>query len=132
MPPLPEKVAQINQLSKDIIGAAIEVHRHLGPGLLESTYEACLVFELRQAGIPVEPQKPLPIVYKGLELPEAYRLDLLVADTIVVELKAVDKLEKIHEAQLLTYLRLTGRWLGLLINFNTVLLKDGVKRLVQG
>jgi GxxExxY protein len=132
MPPTPERISQINELSRRVVGAAIEVHRHLGPGLLESTYEACLVYELRQAGIAVEPQKPLPIVYKGIELPEAYRLDILVEESIVVELKAVDKLEKIHEAQLLTYLRLTGLWLGLLINFNTVLLKDGLKRLVQG
>lgn len=132
MPPSLEKVTALNQLSQRIIGAAIEVHRHLGPGLLESTYERCLVFELRQAGIAVEPQLPLPIIYKGIQLEEAYRLDLLVEKTIIVELKAVDRLERIHEAQLLTYLRLTDLWLGLLINFHTVVLKDGLKRLVQG
>jgi GxxExxY protein len=121
-----------NRLSKQIIGAAPEVHRHLGPGLLESAYQVCLCRELSLPGIPFEPQLPLPITYKGMTIDAAYRLDLKVDRLVIVELKAVDKLEPIHEAQLLTYLRLTHVWLGLLINFNVALLKDGIKRLVNG
>ncbi len=119
-----------NQLSKQLIGAAIEVHRHLGPGLLESAYEACLCHELTLQGIGFERQVPLPVVYKGLQLDAAYRLDVQVPGLVVMELKAVDKLESIHEAQLLTYLRLSKTWLGLLINFNVPVLRDGIKRLV--
>jgi GxxExxY protein len=123
---------ETNTITEAIIGAAIEVHRNLGPGLFESTYEACTAFELTQANWEVERQKVLPIVYKGLQLDEGYRLDLLVAKTVIVEIKAVSALAPIHEAQLLTYLKLTGLRVGLLINFNVPLLKDGIKRLVNG
>jgi GxxExxY protein len=121
---------QSNALSKQIIGAAIEVHRLLGPGLLESTYEECLCREFDLRGIPFHRQVPVPVKYKGLSLECGYRLDLLVGDLVIVELKAVDKLQPIFDAQLLTYLRLTNLWLGLLINFNEVMLKDGLRRLV--
>jgi GxxExxY protein len=128
----PLMMERANQLSSQVIGAAIEVHRCLGPGLLESAYEACLCRELTVRGISFEKQVPLPIVCKGLEIDAAYRLDVRVEGLVVLELKAVDKLEPIHEAQLLTYLRLTDLWLGLLINFNVVVLKNGIKRLVNG
>src|SRR6201987_5482167 len=105
-----------SDLSERVIGLAIEVHRHLGPGLLESAYEACLCHELMLQGIAFERQVPLPIAYKGLHVDAAYRLDVTVPGLVVLELKAVDKLESIHEAQLLTYLRLSKSWLGLLIN----------------
>jgi GxxExxY protein len=115
--------------TKDIIAAAIEVHRLLGPGLLESAYEECLCLEMKLRGIDHERQKPLPVQYKGNDLDCAYRLDLVVRDQIILELKCVECLLPIHEAQLLTYLRLSGKKTGLLINFNTPLLKDGIKRL---
>jgi GxxExxY protein len=121
-----------NALSRRIIGAAIEVHRELGPGLLESAYEACLCRELTLQGIEFERQVPLPVVYKGLELDCAYKLDIVVEELVVLELKAVEKLEAIHEAQLLTYLRLAHHWLGLLVNFNTAVLVNGIKRMVHG
>lgn len=127
-----EEKAIANELSSKIVGAAIEVHRHLGPGLLESAYEICLRRELSLRNIEVAYQVELPISYKGMELDCAYRMDLVVGGLVVVELKAVAKLEPIHDAQLLTYLRLSGKWLGLLINFNVVVLKDGIKRLVLG
>jgi GxxExxY protein len=120
---------ETDKLTSDIIGAAIEVHRFLGPGLLESTYEACLSYELRLRNLKVEQQKPLPIVYKNVMLECGYRLDLLVEDQVVVELKSVHELAPVHEAQLLSYLRLRGGGRGLLINFNVKLLKDGVRRL---
>jgi GxxExxY protein len=123
-------VDRANQLSKRLIGAAIEVHRHLGPGLLESAYEACLCHELTLQGIEFERQAPLPITDKGLQIDAAYRLDVKAEGLVVLELKAVDKLDSIHEAQLLTYLRLSKIWLGLLINFNVPVLRDGIKRLV--
>jgi GxxExxY protein len=126
----PREVA--DHLSNKIIGAAIEVHRCLGPGLLESAYEECLCRELTLQGIPFERQVELPVEYKGEKLDCGYRLDLVVGDLVIVELKAVDEIEPIHEAQLLTYLRLTGFWLGLLINFNVRTLKSGIKRLVHG
>src|SRR5437763_9973443 len=107
------------ELSRRVIGAAIEVHKHLGPGLLESAYEACLCHELGLKGLSFGRQIPVPVQYKGLELDCAYRIDVLVEGLVVVELKAVDKLEPIHDAQLITYLKLTDRWLGLLLNFNT-------------
>jgi GxxExxY protein len=115
-----------------VIGAAIAVHRELGPGLLESAYEACLVYELRQRGVRVEQQIPRPVFYKGLQLECGYRLDLLVEDQVIVELKAVEALLPIHEAQLLTYLKLRKLRLGLLINFNVPILKNGIKRLLNG
>ncbi|HRQ66592.1 MAG TPA: GxxExxY protein [Xanthomonadaceae bacterium] len=114
-----------------VIGAAIEVHRELGPGLLESTYEACLGVELAARGLAFERQKTLPLVYKGHPVDCGYRLDLLVEDCVAVELKAVEALLPIHEAQLLTYLRLARLNVGLLINFNVKLLKNGVRRLVH-
>jgi GxxExxY protein len=120
----------MNDLTEKIIGAAIEVHRSIGPGLLESAYEECLAREMCLQGLHFERQSPLPISYKGITLPCAYRLDFLVENVIVVELKAVDLLHPIHEAQLLTYLKL-GRWpIGLLINFNVPILKNGIKRIV--
>lgn len=122
----------INQLSYNIIGAAIEVHRVLGPGLLESAYEECLCHELDLRGLPYERQRPLPVVYKDVHLDAGYRLDVLVENRIVLELKAVEALLPIHEAQLLTYLKLGGWQLGLLINFNVEVLKDGIRRRVLG
>jgi len=121
-----------NQLSQQIIGAAIEVHKQLGPGLLESAYEECLAYEFLQREIPFERQKPLPVVYKEIKLEAGFRADFLVGGLVIVELKATDALAKVHEAQVLTYLRLSGCKLGLLINFNVPLLKDGIKRLVLG
>ena len=119
-----------DEWSGKLIGAAIEVHRHLGPGLLEGAYEECLCRELELRGIPYLRQHPIDIQYKGITVKDAYRLDLFVADLVVIELKSASKIEPIHEAQLLTYLRLTNRWLGLLMNFNTAVLKDGIKRRV--
>ena len=123
---------KVNEITSTIIGAAIEVHRALGPGLLESTYEECLCEELRLRGIPFERQKPLPVHYKGRQLDCGYRLDLLVANAVVVELKAIDTFAPIHDAQLLTYLRLGGWKVGLLINFNVPRLRDGIRRKVYG
>jgi len=111
-----------------IIGAAIEVHRQLGPGLLESAYEACLAYELEQLGLRVERQKALPIVYKDLMLEQGYRMDLLVNSQIVLEIKAVEELTGIHQAQLLSYLKFSGCPLGYLLNFNVRLMKHGIKR----
>jgi GxxExxY protein len=128
----PEEKARANELSRMIVGAAIEVHRLLGPGLLESAYEACLCRELSLRQIGFERQVPVPIVYKGLEVESPFRMDILVEKLVIVELKAVEVLAPIFEAQLLTYLRLSNRWLGLLINFNVVVLNDGIKRLVNG
>ena len=119
----------INQLTGEIIGAAIEVHKILGPGLLESAYEECLCHELTLRGVPFERQKELPLDYKGNRLDCGYRLDLVVAESVIVELKACDSLLPIHEAQLLTYLKLTSIKIGLLINFNVAMLKEGVKHL---
>ncbi len=119
-----------NQLTHAIIGAAIEVHRVLGPGLLESAYEECLARELTLRNIKFERQKPLPVVYKDVKLDCGYRLDFLVEGRVVLELKAVESLAPIHEAIMLTYLRLSGCQIGLLINFHTQILKDGIKRFV--
>jgi len=119
------------QLTHEIIGAAIEVHRMLGPGLLESAYEECLARELSLRCVPFERQKALPMVYKDVKLECGYRIDLLVDGRVVVELKAVDALAPIHDAIVLTYLRLSGCRIGLLINFNSVVLKDGLRRLVN-
>jgi GxxExxY protein len=117
-----------SELTRQIIGAAIEIHRHLGPGLLESTYETCLLYELEKLELFVQKQVALPVVYKELQLPKAYRIDLLVNDQIVVELKAVDKILPVHEAQVLSYLKLSQRKVGLLLNFNVKIMKDGVRR----
>lgn len=118
------------ELTGQVIGAAIEVHRVLGPGLLESAYQICLARELSVRGVVFEQEKPLPVTYKGVQLDCGYRLDFVVAGKVVVELKAVDALLPIHGAQLLTYLKLTGSHVGLLINFNVPVLKDGIKRKV--
>lgn len=126
-----EEKDRLDQISRRIIGAAIEVHRHLGPGLLESAYQTCLAFELRQRGLKVEEQKPLPVIYKDVRLDCGYRLDLLVEDAVVVEIKALEQLAPIHQAQLLSYLRLSGKSVGLLVNFHVRVLKDGVKRIVN-
>jgi GxxExxY protein len=118
----------LNSISERIIGAAIEVHKALGPGLTESAYEECLCRELAVRGIGVERQLPLPVEYKGIRLDCSYRLDLLVEQSVVVEIKSLSSIEPIHEAQLLTYLKLGGWKLGLLINFNVPALKDGIRR----
>jgi GxxExxY protein len=115
-------------LTEQIIGAAIEVHRHLGPGLLESAYETCLAHELKILGLNIARQQSLPISYKGLQLDTTYRLDLVVENSVLLELKSAERLEPIHEAQLLTYLRLARLPVGLLINFNVHLLRHGIKR----
>jgi GxxExxY protein len=113
-----------------IIGAAIEVHRHLGPGLLESAYEECLCHELHLRGLEFKRQVELPVLYKGLKLDCGYKIDLVVQDTVILELKVVEKLHPIHQAQLLTYMRMTGKPVGLLINFNVPLLTQGIIRMV--
>ncbi len=121
---------ELNEITGAIISAAIEVHRTLGPGLLESTYEECLCHELSIQGIRFERQKSLPVVYKEIKLECGYRIDLLVENAVLVELKSVENLLPIHEAQVLTYLKL-GRWkIGLLINFNVPVVKEGIKRLI--
>jgi len=120
-----------NAITDAIIGAAIAVHRELGPGLLESAYEACLTHELTQQGLKVERQKPMPVTYKGLRLDCGYRLDMLVEEKVVVEVKSVKKFDAVHEAQLLSYLRLSGCKAGLILNFNVPLLRDGIKRMVN-
>ncbi|MBS4039578.1 MAG: GxxExxY protein [Flavobacteriales bacterium] len=120
-----------NELSSKIIGAAIEVHKQLGPGLLESSYEACLVYELKLLGLNIKQQLALPIVYKDVKLDAGYRIDILVEDKVIIEIKSVDALADIHTAQLLTYLKLKDIKLGLLINFNEVLLKNGIKRIAN-
>jgi GxxExxY protein len=119
-----------SELTGRIIRAAIEVHKHLGPGLLESTYQACLRYELAASGLAFRQQQALPIIYKEVQLEEPYRLDFIVEDAVILELKSVDALHPIHEAQLLTYLKLTGIHVGLLINFNVAQFKDGIKRMV--
>jgi len=122
---------RLDQISRRIIGAAIEVHRHIGPGLLESAYQACLVFELKQLGFKVEEQQPLPVVYKQVKLDCGYRIDLVVENELIVEIKAIEKLLPIHEAQVLSYLRLAKKRVGLLMNFHVPVLKDGLKRIVN-
>ena len=121
----------INELSSKIIGAAIEVHKALGPGLLESAYEECMCHELSLRGLSFERQKPLPIVFKGKELDCSYRLDIVVENAIILELKSCENIEPIHRAQLLTYLKLSTLHLGLLLNFNTAFMKDGIVRVVN-
>jgi len=118
-----------DHLTQKVIGCAIEVHKQLGPGLLESSYESCLLYELEQSGLIVETQVSLPIHYKGLEIEAGYRLDLLIPGKLIIELKSVDKLLPVHSAQTLTYMKLSKIDAGLLINFNTTKLIDGVKRL---
>ena len=125
--PIPEKTEQI---ARSVIGATVAVHRALGPGLLESAYEICLAHELERRGHSVLKQMALPVVYEAVKLEAGYRVDLMVDGALIVEVKSVDALAPVHEAQLLTYLRLSGRRLGFLINFNVVLLKQGVKRMI--
>jgi len=123
---------RLNSLSNCVIGAALRVHNELGPGMLESAYEACLIYELGDQGLNVERQKPVPVVYRGRRLDCGYRIDLLVEDALIVEVKAIERLEKVHSAQLRSHLRFSERKLGLLINFNVKSLRDGLKRIVNG
>ncbi|RYZ25707.1 MAG: GxxExxY protein [Chitinophagaceae bacterium] len=120
----------LNDITQKIIGCAIEVHRHLGPGLLESTYEACFFYEMKKAGLNVINQVPLPLRYKELSIEAGYRLDFFVEGCVIVEVKSVEDLHPKHIAQVLTYLKLTNADVGLLINFNELRLKDGIKRLI--
>lgn len=122
---------EINELSSKIIGGAIEVHKALGPGLLESAYEECLAYELDLRGLSIERQKPLPVGYKGKRLDCGYRLDLVVEKAIILELKSCEAIEEIHKAQLLTYLKLSGLSVGLLLNFNVSVMRDGIVRIVN-
>ena len=121
-----------NQLTSEIIGSAIEVHRNLGPGLLESTYEECLAFELQGRDMIVKRQHEIPILYKGNQLEQNYRIDLLVNNQVIVELKSIKRIEPIHDAQLLTYLKLANKKYGLLLNFNVPVMRQGIKRLLNG
>ena len=120
-----------NELSKKIIGCAIEVHKQLGPGLLESAYQECLYYELILAGLKVQKEKPMPIVYKEVKLDHGYRIDLLVEDKVVIEIKTVDVFNDVHIAQVLTYLKLGNYKLGLLLNFQVTILKNGIKRVIN-
>nr|WP_319509854.1 GxxExxY protein [uncultured Draconibacterium sp.] len=120
-----------NQITEEIIGCAIKVHQNLGPGLLESAYQECLFYELKKAGLKVEKEKPLPLIYEDVKLECGYRLDLLVEDTIIVEIKSVEALSDIHLAQVLTYLKLNDSKIGLLINFNVLQLVKGLKRVIN-
>jgi GxxExxY protein len=122
--------ADVELLAKDVVDAAYRVHRELGPGLLESVYEACLDHELRKRGCKVETQVPVPVVYDGLRLDAGLRLDLLVGGRLIVEVKSVERMNPVYDAQLLTYLKLTGLRLGLLINFNVGVIKKGINRVV--
>ena len=119
------------EITERVIGLAIEVHKKLGPGLLESVYETCLAFELKRAGIPFARQVPIPVIYDGMRLNTGFRADLIVADDIIIEIKAIERLAPAHEAQLLTYLRMSGCQVGLLFNFNALRLKDGLRRMVR-
>ncbi|MDP2363153.1 MAG: GxxExxY protein [Ignavibacteria bacterium] len=121
----------INDLTSSVIGSAIKVHKVLGPGLLESSYKECLSYELNKKGLFVEKEKPVPLIYEEVKLECGYRLDLLIENELVLELKAVDGISEIHIAQTLTYMKLMNKKFGLLINFNVVLLKDGIKRLIN-
>jgi len=117
-------------LTERVIGLAIDVHRHLGPGLLESAYEECLCFELAQAGIEHRRQVPLPVIYKDVRLECGYRIDIVVRQEVIIEVKAIERILPVHDAQILTYLRLSGLKVGLLLNFNSVVLKNGLRRFV--
>jgi len=122
---------KLDLITRRIIGGAIEVHKATGPGLLESAYQTCLAFELRLRDLEVKEQAPLPVSYKNVKLDCGYRLDLVVEDTVIVEIKAVERLAPIHDAQLLSYLRISGKRVGLLVNFHVRVLKDGLKRIVN-
>jgi len=119
---------EINEITCKIIGCAIEVHKHLGPGLLESAYEECLIFELQNSGLRVESQKPVPVIYKEKKLDYGYRIDILIENVVLIELKSVDALNPVHEAQILTYMKFAGIRTGLLINFNIKMLRNGLRR----
>ena len=121
-----------NQLTNEIIGSAIEVHRNLGPGLLESTYEECMAYELQERQLAIKRQIEIPVLYKGTQLEQKYRIDLLVNNQVIIELKSVNKLEPVHDAQLLTYLKLANKRYGLLLNFNVPVMKQGIRRLLNG
>ena len=121
---------KFDDLSNKVIGCALKVHKELGPGLLESTYEKCLCYELSKAGLRFEYQKELPVKYQEVDIDCGYRIDILVEGSLIIELKSVESLQRIHEAQIITYMKLSGIGLGLLINFNSVLLRDGIRRLV--
>ncbi|UJS17795.1 MAG: GxxExxY protein [Candidatus Jettenia sp.] len=122
---------RLNKITETVIGVAINIHRTLGPGLLESAYEACMVYDLSQAGLKVEQQKPLPVVYRDVKLECGYRLDLMIESEAIVEIKSIEKLLPIHKAQLMSYLKLSGCKVGLLINFNVEILKEGIQRVVN-
>jgi GxxExxY protein len=119
---------ELNEISKKIIGCAINVHKSLGPGLLESAYEECLAYELIKNGLSIRRQQPTPVIYKDIKLDCGYRIDIMVENKVVIELKVVDAINPVHEAQILTYMKFSNKPLGLLINFNVTLLKNGIKR----
>ena len=123
---------RVNNLTRQIIGAAMRVHTLLGPGLLESAYHACLVHELRKQGLRVESQVGLPVIYDGEKIDLGYRIDLIVCDAVIVEIKCADAINPVHKSQLLSYMRLSGRQIGLLINFHVEHLRDGIRRMVDG
>ncbi|MCO6046731.1 GxxExxY protein [Aeoliella sp. ICT_H6.2] len=123
---------EINDITRQIVDAAVKVHSHLGPGLLESVYLQCLAYELRERGLTVEKEVPLPITYFGVRIEAGFRIDLLVEDQVVIELKSVEEIAPVHKKQLLTYLRLTDKKIGLLLNFNVNLMKDGITRIANG
>jgi GxxExxY protein len=121
---------ELNEITQKVIGCAIEVHRYLGPGLLESAYEECLSYELEKTGLCIKRQQPTPVVYKDIKLEYGYRIDILVENLVVVELKVVDEINPVHEAQILTYMKFSNKSIGLLINFNVKMLKNGIKRFI--
>ncbi len=123
---------RINRITRQVIAAAMRVHTALGPGLLESAYQACLLHEIRKCGLRVDSQVGLPVIYEGEKIDLGYRIDLIVEDAVIVEIKCVDAINPVHKAQLLSYMRLSGRSVGLLINFNVVHLRDGLTRMVNG
>lgn len=123
-------IIEINKLTEIIIGCCIEVHKNLGPGLLESAYEECLAYELKKVNLNIERQKAVPVIYKEIKLECGYRIDILVERQVVLELKTVDEFNPVHEAQILTYLKFTGKKIGLLINFNVTLMKRGIRRYI--
>ena len=126
------ELSSLNDITSEILDSAIEVHREMGPGLLESVYQNCMIIELEERGLDVAPQTPVPLHYKGTQLEKNYLIDLLVEDEIIVELKAVEMVLPVHEAQILSYLKLTNKRIGILINFNVKLLKNGFKRFING
>lgn len=132
MPERESNWVRINSITEKVIGCAIEVHRAIGPGLLESAYEECLCYELKEQGLNFKRQVPLPVVYKGVKLDCGYVLDIIVEDLVILEIKAVERVMPIHEAQLLSYLRMLDKRIGLILNFNMPIMKNGIKRIVNG